>query len=62
MSYSSLALVADSTQFTSSTSLSPEVNKPASQPETHPGNAQHPTVSSPTNAELAVILRPYLLG
>lgn len=62
MSYSILALAADSNHFTGSSSLSSNSNKPADQPDSHSGNGTSPATSSPTNAELAVILRPYLLG
>lgn len=60
MSHSPLALGAESNQFTSSPSLSPQQSKSESSLPT--GNGQHPTASTPTSAELAVILRPFLLG
>ena len=62
MSHSPLALAADSNQLTSSPGLSSQHTKSGHEPGSFAGSTQHPTATSPTNAELAVILRPYLLG
>ena len=63
MSHSPLALAADSSQFTSgSAGLSSQSSMPTSHPDIHTDNTQHPPASSPSESELAVILRPFLLG